>query len=74
MQLVQRTKVVLVQAKADRLTCLDDQELEFLLGIGDITKRWGDQLKIVKAHSTAPGGYDELMDVLKSIRCVENAL
>lgn len=73
-KLMQMTKVVLVQAKADHLTCLDDQELEFLLGLGGIKKQWGDQLKIVKASSTIHGGYDELIDVLKSVKCAENTL
>ena len=71
---MQRTKVLLVQAKVDRLTCLDDQEIEFLLGLGGIAKRWGDQIKVVKAHNSTPGGYDELIDALKSIRCAENSL
>jgi hypothetical protein len=63
---LQEKKVVIVQTKSDRATCLDDQELEFLLGLSGIMEHMGDQLKVVKANRTE-GGYDALISVLKLI-------
>jgi hypothetical protein len=63
---VQDLKVVIVQTKSDRLTCLDDQELDFLLGLSGVVAQWGEQLKVVKANRTE-GGYDALIGALRSI-------
>lgn len=68
------TKIVLVQTKTDRISCMDNAELEFLLGLGGILNKWGNQMKIVKATNEMPGGYDELIDVLQSIRHANNTL